>query len=328
MNHELQALEMNCTWTLTPLLPGKKAISCKWVYKIKLKVDGSVERYKVQLVAKGYNQVEGIDYMESFSPVAKAVTVRIFLAIVVEHSWAIQQLDINNSFLHGYLDEDVYMFPREGYHAAPEVKDYLHDLFTIKDLGDTRYFLGLEIARNPSVTYVAQTKYVIDIVKDTKLLHSKSDSTPFPQGLKLSADFRAKLEHPNAYRRFVGRLLYLSFTRPDISHCIQQLSQFLNHPCKDHWVAALHVVKYLKGCPSKGFFFPLIMILFSLPIATRTGPRAQTLADHSLDFVFFWVLHLFLGRQRNKPPFLARRWRPNTEVWLLQSVNYVGFHIF
>ncbi|KAK4404293.1 hypothetical protein Sango_0797900 [Sesamum angolense] len=163
-------------------------------------------------------------------------------------------VDSGQLFLSLYVDDILITGP--SLCAIQEVKDYLHDLFTIKDLGDARYFLGLEIACNPSVTYVAQTKYVIDIVKDTKLLHSKSVSTPFPQGLKLSADSGAKLEHPNAYRRLVGRLLYLSFTRPDISHCVQELSQFLNHPCKDHWVAALHVVKYLKGCPSKGIFLP------------------------------------------------------------------------
>ncbi|KAL0446036.1 UNVERIFIED_CONTAM: Retrovirus-related Pol polyprotein from transposon RE2 [Sesamum latifolium] len=303
MDRELQALETNCTWILTTFPTGKKVIGCKWVYKMKLKADGSVERYKACLVAKGYNQVEGIDYIESFSLVAKAVTVRIFIAIAAAHAWPIQQLDINNAFLHGRLDEDVYMLPPDGYpvhqknlqaygfkqsendhclftmfvdsaqlsllvyvddilitgpslSTIQNVKDYLHALFTIQDLGDIRYFLGLEIARNPSGTYIAQTKYVLDIIKHTKLLHSKSVSTPFPQGLKLSVDCGAKIEQPDAYRRLVGRLLYLSFTRPDIFHCVQQLSQFLNHPCEDHWTASLHVVKYLKGCASKGIFLP------------------------------------------------------------------------
>ncbi|KAL0387930.1 UNVERIFIED_CONTAM: Retrovirus-related Pol polyprotein from transposon RE2 [Sesamum radiatum] len=137
-----------------------------------------------------------------------------------------------------------------------EVKTYLHGLFTIKDIGAARYFLGLEIACSTSGLYVAQTKYVLDIIHDAGLSNAKGISTPFPQGLKLSSDCGALLPNPDSYRRLVGRLLYLGFTRPDISHSVQQLSQFLNHPCEAHWNAALHVVRYLKGCPSKGLFFP------------------------------------------------------------------------
>ncbi|KAL0342607.1 UNVERIFIED_CONTAM: Retrovirus-related Pol polyprotein from transposon RE1 [Sesamum calycinum] len=83
MGQELAALDANETWDWVPLPLGKKPIGCRWVYKLKMNPDGTVQRYKARLVAKGYNQVEGVDFFDSFSPVAKAVTVRVFLTIAV-----------------------------------------------------------------------------------------------------------------------------------------------------------------------------------------------------------------------------------------------------
>lgn len=114
MNKELQALEENNTWTIMPLPADKKAIGSKWVYKVKMKYDGTIERFKARLVAKGFNQTYGIDYLNSFSPVAKVVTVRILLSLSASNGWFLHQLDINNAFLHGYLEEEVYLTPPQG----------------------------------------------------------------------------------------------------------------------------------------------------------------------------------------------------------------------
>ncbi|WJZ95492.1 hypothetical protein VitviT2T_014260 [Vitis vinifera] len=83
MQQELAALKANGTWSLQALPPRKKLIGCKWVYKIKFKFDGNVECYKAILVARGYNQVEGLDYHETFAPVVKLVTIRLLLVIVL-----------------------------------------------------------------------------------------------------------------------------------------------------------------------------------------------------------------------------------------------------
>ena len=109
MESELDALAKNGTWSIVDLPHNVKPIGSKWVYKVKHKADGSIERYKARLVAKGYNQVEGVDFFDTFSPVAKLTIVRILLAIASIKNWHLHQLDVNNAFLHGDLQEHVYM---------------------------------------------------------------------------------------------------------------------------------------------------------------------------------------------------------------------------
>ncbi|KAL2236191.1 UNVERIFIED_CONTAM: Retrovirus-related Pol polyprotein from transposon RE1 [Sesamum indicum] len=174
MDLEIQALENNNTWDIVKLPVGKKTIGSKWVYKLKLKPDGSMDRCKARLVAKGYNQIEGIDYNDSFSPIAKAVTIRSFLAIVCKQHWS-----------------------------------------------------------------------------HTKQGHN----TPLPAGLQLKAAAGKQLSNPEPYRRLLGGLLYLGFTKPDICYATQQLSQFMQFPCQEHLDAALHLVKYLKGTIYRGLHF-------------------------------------------------------------------------
>ncbi|KAL2227775.1 UNVERIFIED_CONTAM: Retrovirus-related Pol polyprotein from transposon RE1 [Sesamum indicum] len=210
MNQELKVLASNQTWILTPLPPGKSTIGSRWVYKLKLNLDGTI----------------------------------------ASKSWSLLLLDVNNAILYSRLDEDVYMDPPAGlFDVSPallvyvddilltssskaalhSVKHYLDRLFTIKDLGPAQYFLNLELARSPHGLQVTQRKYLHDILSYSSMLHVVPASTPFPFSLKLTHDRGALLPDPSRYRRLIGRLLYLGFTRPDISFAVQQLSQFL------HW---------------------------------------------------------------------------------------------
>jgi hypothetical protein len=108
MDNEIEALHRNKTWHLVPCIPNTNVIDIKWVYKIKRKADGTIDRYKARLVAKGFKQCYGIDYEDTFSPVVKATTIQVILCIVVSNGWSLRQLDLQNVFLHGVLEEEVF----------------------------------------------------------------------------------------------------------------------------------------------------------------------------------------------------------------------------
>eukprot|EP01018_Ginkgo_biloba_P009783 Gb_07759 [translate_table: standard] len=115
MDVEIQAVQKNKTWDLVKLPAGKKVIGCRWVYKTKYRADGSIDKHNARLVGKGYKQQEGINYRETFAPVAKMNIVRIILALVAQLNWQLYQMDVKSAFLNGDLSEEVYMEQPHGY---------------------------------------------------------------------------------------------------------------------------------------------------------------------------------------------------------------------
>ncbi|KAK1617261.1 hypothetical protein QYE76_022778 [Lolium multiflorum] len=126
METEFSALQENGTWNLVPPIPGVNLIDSKWVFKVKLRADGSVERYKARLVAKGFKQRYGLDYEETFSPVVKPATIRLLLSMALSRRWHLRQLDIQNAFLNGFLDEQVYMRQPPGFADPDKPGHYCH----------------------------------------------------------------------------------------------------------------------------------------------------------------------------------------------------------
>ena len=109
MIEELKALNDNQTWSVVDLPKGKMAVGSRWIYKTKFHSNGSIERHKARLVACGFTQTYGIDYKETFAHVAKMSTIRVLLSVAVNHDWPLFQMDVKNAFLHGELEDEVYM---------------------------------------------------------------------------------------------------------------------------------------------------------------------------------------------------------------------------
>ncbi|RVW20455.1 Retrovirus-related Pol polyprotein from transposon RE1 [Vitis vinifera] len=251
VDEEVRALEKNGTWEITDLPRGKKPVGCKWIFTVKYKTDGNVDRYKARLVAKGFTQSYGIDYQETFAPVAKLNTVRVLLSLAANLDWSLHQLDVKNAFLNGDLEEEVYMDIPTGLEATSN----FNKEFEIKDLGNLKYFLGMEIARSKKGIAVSQRKYVLDLLNETGMLGCKPAETPMDTTVKLEESDGSAPVDKGRYQRLVGKLIYLSHTRPDIGFSVSVVSQFMNNPTEKHMTAVIRILRYLKMTSGKGLFF-------------------------------------------------------------------------
>ncbi|KAF5443208.1 hypothetical protein F2P56_035785 [Juglans regia] len=157
-----------------------------------------------------------------------------------------------NSFTALLIYVDDILVASDSLSSIAVIKDSLHNKFKIKDLGVLRYFLGIEVAQSSEGIHICQRKYALDILADSGVLGSKPVKIPMEQNLKLSKTTGSPLADPSIYRRLIGRLLYLTITRPDISYPVQTLSQFMDQPTTTHLASAQKILRYIKATPGQG----------------------------------------------------------------------------
>lgn len=170
-----------------------------------------------------------------------------------DHSLFYQNYVDGMLFLVVYVDDIVITGSNErGIYA---LKAFFSSLFQTKDLGPLKYFIGIEVARSKKGLFLSQRKYVIDLLAETGLTGAKPCETPMIPNEKLTADEGEPLRDPECYRRLVGKLNYLTVTRPDIAFSVSVVSQFMSSPRTTHWDAILRIMKYLKGAPGRGLVY-------------------------------------------------------------------------
>ncbi|KAL6323788.1 hypothetical protein AAG906_002256 [Vitis piasezkii] len=314
MEEELKMIKKNGTWELVDRPKNQKIIGVKWVFRIKYNSDGSY----------------GVDFSNTFAPVARHDTIRLLVALAAKMGWKIHHLDVKSAFLNGVLEEDIYVEQPEGFQVlgcedkvyklhkalyglkqAPRawysridayllqqgfkrseskatlyvlkvqeevqliVSLYVDDLlvtgcnskilkqfmvqmeseFEMSNLGEMKYFLGMEIHQCEAGIFISQQKYALKVLKKFHMEKSKSVATPLVVNEKLSKNEVNIKADASIYRSLIGSLLYLSATRPDLMFSASLLSRFMNSPSKIHFGVAKRVLRYIRGTFDYGLWF-------------------------------------------------------------------------
>eukprot|EP00253_Pinus_taeda_P013719 PITA_13719 len=215
MVDEMASFHKNEAWDLVELPAGRKPIGSKWVFKKKTNAEGKVEKYKARLVAKGYSQVPGIDFGDIFSPVAKVTSIRLPLSVAAAFDFEVEQMDVKTAFLHGDLEEEIYMKQPKG--------------FAVKG--------KKELDSKPvKVPILVGVRLSIEQCPKTQVEEEDMSCVPYASAVGSLMDA-------------------MVCTRPDIAHAVGVLSRFMSKPGKEHWTAVKWVFKYLCGTSDYGLCY-------------------------------------------------------------------------
>jgi len=307
MIEEMNALDDNGTWNLVKLHPGKQAIRCKWVFTVKVNPDGLFISMAAtyswplhQLVIKNaflHGDLHEEVYMEQppgfvaqgeygkvchlhrslyglkqsprawFGKFSQAVEKFGMTKSKFDHSVFYKQSDADIILLIVYVDDIV--ITGSDITGVSSLKSFLHTQFHMKDLGMLKYLLGVKVNRSKKGIFLSQRKYVLDLLTETGKLEAKPCSAPMIPNPQLTKDGEL-FEDLEKYRRLVGKLNYLTVTRPDIAYSVNVVSQFMSSSTVHHWAALEQILCYLKGAPGRGILYEitdtLILNVFHMQI--------------------------------------------------------------
>ncbi|KAJ9544671.1 hypothetical protein OSB04_024378 [Centaurea solstitialis] len=245
MQEELLQFKRNKVYRLVPRSQDKSIIKTKWIFRNKKDESGLIVRNKARLVAKGYSQQEGIDYYANFSAVARIEAIRIFLAYAAHKNIKVFQMDVKSAFLNGVLHEEVYIEQPEG--------------FVDPDLC-TKFLISwrprIQVKQNPDGIFINQSTYIKDMLKKFNMTDCSPIKTQMPSGNLLGPDLAGKSVAQKIYRSMIGSLLYLTATRPDIMFSTCFCARFQANPKESHLAAVKRILRYLKGTPEMGLWYP------------------------------------------------------------------------
>ncbi|GJX62261.1 retrovirus-related pol polyprotein from transposon TNT 1-94 [Tanacetum coccineum] len=268
MQEEIDVIERNGTWKLAYLPKGKKAISLKWIFKTKFNSDGTIQKHKARLVAHGYIQEHGIDFKETFSPMARFETA--------PRAWynKIDDFFHENGFEIS-LNEPTLYVKRQGAQGIMLVSLYVDDMiytgslvqlisefkeammkkFEMSNLGKLSYFLGLEVQQGADGIFLSQQKYANDILNQFSMVGCKIVGHPMNVSGKLTSHDGTGMADARKFRSLMGRLIYLTHTQPDLTYALGIVSRFMHCLCKQHFGAAKRILRYITGTTSYGIWY-------------------------------------------------------------------------
>ncbi|KAL0411156.1 UNVERIFIED_CONTAM: Retrovirus-related Pol polyprotein from transposon TNT 1-94 [Sesamum latifolium] len=284
MKFEMDSMGTNQVWTLVDPPNGARPVGCKWIYKRKLGADGEVTAFKARLVAKGYTQRPGADFEETYSPVAMAKFIRILLAIAAWSIYGLKQASRSGNtrfdeVIRGYdfikNDYDPCIYKKISGNSVAylvlyvddilligndvkmlgDIKAWLSTQFSMKDIGEASYILGIKIYRDRSrrMLGLTQSSYIEKVLKRLKMDHSKRGVLPMRHGIKLSkkqspkTDEELKRMSNIPYASAVGSIQYVvQCTRSDVAYALSVTSRYQACAGEAHWGAVKSILKYLK----------------------------------------------------------------------------------